>query len=123
MPQDFLRQPSGAAAVTLGAAQPGGSRIRRTLAIWTGERVLWLILACAVIAIAIVPLVYVFDMATYRETRIGLADARDLAALLDVYTSREYLGYLSSTLILAAIVTALSIVLGVSMALIIARTD
>ena len=109
--------------MALAPAEFGWSRMRRVIGRWTGERLLWLFLACAVIGVAIVPLIYVFDMALYRETRIGLADDRDLQALLDVYTSREYLGYLSSTLILAGIVTLLSVALGVAMALIVARTD
>jgi iron(III) transport system permease protein len=84
---------------------------------------LWLALAAAVIAIAIVPLGYVIDAQFYRETRVGLASDRSLAAVLDVYFSAEYLSYLVNALVLAGVVTALSMVAGVALALIVGRTD
>ena len=89
----------------------------------TPERLLWILLAIAVVAIAIVPLVYVFDAALSRETRIGLADERSFVSALEVYTSREYIGYLLNSLILAAAVTLLALVLGVAMAVLVARTS
>ena len=55
--------------------------------------------------------------------RISLAPNRSLTAVLNVYATTEYWGYLASALVLAAIVTALSLVVGVVMALLVARTD
>ena len=63
------------------------------------------------------------NIAFYQETRLGLTNLRSLAALRDVYTTSEYLGYLWSTLVLATWVTLLSLVYGVAMALLVARTN
>lgn len=82
-----------------------------------------LILGALVVGIAIVPLIYTIDSAFYGETKIGLSDERSLDAIINVYTTARYLGYLAQALILAALVTTLSLVLGVTMAFIIARTD
>ena len=90
---------------------------------WGGEKVLWLILAIGVILVAIVPLIYTVDAAFYSEIRTGLAPDRSLQAVINVYFGAEYLGYLASALLLAAIVTAGSLVVGVAMALLMARTD
>lgn len=90
---------------------------------WGGERLLWAVLAAVVLAIAIVPLIYTVDSAFYRETRSGLSSARSLVAVMDVYTSAEYLGYLLNALVVATLVTVLSLVVGVAMALLLARTD
>ena len=106
------------------AELPGHAGFWKRAAVrWTGERLIWALLSAVVVGVAIVPLLKVFDAALFRETRIGLADVRSLAAVLDVYTSSEYLGYLASTLILAAIVTVLAVILGVAMALLVARAD
>lgn len=104
-------------------AAAGGASLKRLLWNWGGEKVLWLVLAIAVILIAIVPLIYTIDASFYRETRTGLAPDRSLKAVTDVYFGAEYLGYLASALLLAAIVTASSLVVGVAMALLMARTD
>ncbi len=86
-------------------------------------KALWLILAASVVFIAIVPLGYVIDAQFYRETRVGLSNERSLVAFLDVFTSAEYLGYLANALVLAGVVTVLSLLIGVTLALIIGRTD
>ena len=111
------------ASVSLRQAMPAVPFARRVLAAITLERVSWLILFTCVVGIAIVPLFYVFDAATLRETRVGLSNERSFVALLDVYTSSGYLAYLRNTLVLAAGVTFLSVVVGVSLAVLIARTD
>ena len=87
------------------------------------EGLVWLALSIAIVGVAIVPLVYTIDAAFYRETRTGLAADRSLAAVLDVYFGAEYLGYLASALLLSTIVTVLSLIVGVAMALLMARTD
>jgi iron(III) transport system permease protein len=104
-------------------AATGGASLKRLLWSWGGEKALWLVLAIAVILIAIVPLIYTIDASFYRETRTGLAPDRSLKAVTDVYFGAEYLGYLASALLLATIVTAASLVVGVAMALLMARTD
>ncbi len=104
------------------ASAPAAS-FKRYLWRWGGEKVLWLVLAVGVILVAIVPLVYTIDAAFYREIRTGLAPDRSLTAVMNVYFGAEYLGYLASALWLATIVTAGSLVVGVAMALLMARTD
>ena len=80
-------------------------------------------LTAVVLALAVIPLVYVFDAQFYKETRVGLSEERSLDAVKAVYASAEYLGYLANALILAALVTALSLLVGVVLALLVARTD
>ena len=82
-----------------------------------------LFLTAVVLALAVIPLVYVFDAQFYKETRVGLSEERSLDAVKAVYASAQYLGYLANALILAALVTALSLVVGVVLALLVARTD
>ena len=106
-----------------GTASAHATSLSRLLWRWGGEKVLWLVLAIGVILLAIVPLVYTIDAAFYREIRTGLAPDRSLTAVIDVYFGAEYLGYLASALLLATIVTAASLVVGVAMALLMARTD
>lgn len=83
----------------------------------------WLATALAVAVVVILPLVYTVDAAFYEETRVGLSDKRSLKAVINVYTSAEYLGHLWEAILLSAIVTALSLVAGVLMAMIVCRTD
>lgn len=90
---------------------------------WGGERLVWALLAIAVFVIAIVPLIYTVNASFYGETRTGLSGTRDLTAILNVYFGAEYLSYLANALILAVVVTALSLTAGVGMAVLMARTD
>lgn len=85
--------------------------------------VLWVALAVAVFAIAIVPLIYTVDAAFYREIRTGLSNERSLVAVIRVFTSAEYLGFLWNAMLLATLVTLASVVVGVAMALVLGRTD
>jgi len=80
-------------------------------------------MAVAVIVIAIIPLLYTVNAAFYREIRTGLSDQRSLVAVIDVFTSAEYLTLLWEAVLLATIVTIISVVLGVAMALALGRTD
>ncbi len=89
----------------------------------TPENLLWLAIAAAVILVSIVPLVLAVDASFYKETRVGLSAVRSLEAVINVYGTAQYLGYLMNALLLSALVTALSLVFGVVMALIMARTD
>ncbi|MEP7205650.1 MAG: iron ABC transporter permease [Casimicrobiaceae bacterium] len=100
-----------------------GAPLSRLLWRWGGERVLWAVLGIAVFAVAILPLVYTIDASFYRETRTGLSTERSLRAVLDVYATAAYLGYLADALILATVVTLSSLLVGMTMALLMARTD
>jgi iron(III) transport system permease protein len=85
--------------------------------------VAWLLVAAAVVMIVVVPLVYTFDAAFYKETKIGLSSERSLQAVINVYTTRDYLETLWEAVRLAVIVTACSLVVGVLMAMLVCRTD
>ena len=80
-------------------------------------------LAAIVALLVIGPLLNVFNIAFHEETDLGISEIRSAAAMVDVYSTREYLQPLLDTLILALLVTALSLVAGVGMAVIVARTD
>lgn len=80
-------------------------------------------LAAIVAMLVIAPLLNVFHIAFHQETDLGISDVRSTVAMVDVYTTREYLEPLLHTLILALLVTGLSLVVGVGMAVIVARTD
>jgi iron(III) transport system permease protein len=84
---------------------------------------LWLALAVVVIAIAIAPLLYTVNAAFYREIRTGLSDERSLVAIINVFASAEYLGFLWNALFLATVVTIASVSVGVALALVLGRTD
>src|SRR5687768_6820590 len=118
--------PVPAAAAPAGAV-PQRESPKRTLRSFFGhspyERVLWIALVAVVLGVAIAPLIYTVDAAFYRETRVGLSDERSLAAVLEVYFGAEYLGYLLNAVVLAVIVTVISLVAGVAMAVLVARTD
>lgn len=118
---------SAAGQTTIGGARPSTADSdtpqRRTLVGWGAERLLWLVLAVVVFVVAIVPLIYTVDASFYAETRFGLSNKRSIEAVLNVYTGLNYLSYLMNALLLAAIVTVLSMVAGVAMAVLIARTD
>lgn len=121
----LIRQTSiGVRDVSLSRAPSAASAsFRRLFSGWGGERIVWLVLAIAVFVIAIVPLLYTIDAAFYRETRTGLAPDRSVTAVIAVYFGAEYLGYLASAMVLASLVTLASLVVGVAMALLMARTD
>src|SRR5690554_3838585 len=89
----------------------------------TAERILWIVMVAVVFGIAIVPLLYVVNAAFHGETPVGLSQERTLAALIEVYSSGLYLSSLMEALVLAAIVTLLSLTYGVILAFLIARTD
>jgi len=82
----------------------------------------WLLTAL-VFGVAILPLLFVIDAAFYRETRVGLSADRSWVAVIDVFTGSDYLRYLRNALGLAGIVTAVSLVIGVGIALILGRSD
>lgn len=109
------------AAIT--ASNPVRSRLG-AFSQWFGpERILWLVMAVVVLAISILPLVFAVDAAFYEESKVGLTSNRSLDAFINVYFSAEYLGYFANALWLSAMVTAVSLLFGVTMALIMARTD
>ena len=88
-----------------------------------GDTLVWAFLAMIVFVIAIVPLLHTIDSAFYAETMFGLSDERSLDAVIEVYTSSRYLGFLWEALVLAVTVTCLALALGVSMAFLVARTN
>jgi iron(III) transport system permease protein len=90
---------------------------------WLAPRLLWFVLLVFVFVVSIIPLIYVVNSAFYKETDMGLSAQRSFEALIDVYTTREYLKLLFNALSLATVVALLSMVIGVLMALIIGRTD
>jgi iron(III) transport system permease protein len=90
---------------------------------WTGERLVWVLLVAFVVGICIIPLIFSLDAAFYEETNFGLSDVRSLAAIFAVYGTPEYYLYLWDSLVLGFIVTLLSVGIGITMAMIIARTN
>ena len=95
---------------------------RRRLAL-PFDRIAWLLLAAFVAVIVLLPLAYTIDAAFYAETRTGLSSRRSLVAVTAVYASWAYLSVLINAIVLALVVTALSLVVGVAMALLVGRTD
>lgn len=87
------------------------------------DKLLWALLAVVVAVVVLVPLAYTIDAAFYAETRTGLSTQRSLKAVLAVYGSWEYLSVLANAVVLALLVTAISLVVGVAMALLVGRTD
>jgi iron(III) transport system permease protein len=82
-----------------------------------------LVLGAIVAMLVIAPLLNVFNIAFHQETDLGISELLSIAPMADVYTTAEYLQPLLDTLILALLVTTLSLVVGVGMAVIVARTD
>ena len=83
----------------------------------------WLLLLAAVAMIVVMPLVFVFDAASHQETRFGLSPAYSFKAFADVYSSPDYLHALMEALRLSACVTIASMTVGVSLAVLMARTQ
>ena len=90
---------------------------------WSGERAIWLAVALVVLLVVVWPLVISFDAAFRGETRFGLGDRHSLVAFLDVYSNPDYLDALWQTVLMSALVTVLSVVAGVAVAVLVARTD
>src|SRR5688572_19870651 len=96
-----------------GIDDPIVARTLRTRARRWGKGLFWLLFAAIIFGISTLPLLYSIDAAFYRETRTGLASDRSLAAFVDVFATREYLGYLAQSLWLSALVTTFSLIIGV----------
>lgn len=86
-----------------------------------GSRLAWIILGVLVLAIVAVPLGYTLDAAFRKEAQFGLSQERSLEAFTNVYTTAMYLTPLVNALVLAAVVTVVSLLCGVAMAVLIAR--
>ena len=82
-----------------------------------------LVLAAIVGGLVIAPLLNVFDIAFHAESDLGLADDRSIKAVIAVYATLEYVIPLLHTIVLALLVTALALVVGVALAVVVARTD
>jgi iron(III) transport system permease protein len=95
----------------------------RFLAWCNVERVVWLFLFCVVLVVAILPLLTAFSAGFYTETRVGLSGTLSLKAIRDVYLEADYYLYLLTALLIAALVTLISTLIGLAMAVLIARTD
>jgi iron(III) transport system permease protein len=87
------------------------------------DTLLQLLLLALVTIVVIIPLAFTIDASFYTETRVGLSAVRSLKAVADVYASGEYLNPLWNALVLSVEVTALSLVLGLTLAMLIGRTD
>lgn len=85
--------------------------------------VIWTCLAILMFVVVLLPLLYTLDIAFREETMTGLSDNRSLEAFINVYTKPEYLLLLLNAVVLAAIVTAVSMLFGVTLALLVARSD
>lgn len=85
--------------------------------------IIWTCLAALMFVVVLLPLIYTVDIAFYEETMTGLSSNRSLQAFIDVYTTPEYLILLFNAVILAIGVTALSMFFGVTLALLVARSD
>ena len=83
----------------------------------------WALTASILLVVVALPLFFAVDAAFYEETKFGLSDIRSFQAILDVYSGADYLGYLGITLVISALVTSLSMAFGVTVALIIGRSD
>ncbi len=84
---------------------------------------MWVVVAAIVTVLAIVPLVVSLDTAFHAETRFGLSRLYSLVPFLFVYTSPDYWGALGQTVLLSSEVTVLSVLAGVTVAVLVARTD
>src|ERR1700754_4588608 len=100
------------------AAAPRASNTRRLMA--GGVAVA---LGAIVFGLVLAPLLNVFDIAFHAETDLGLADERSIKAVIAVYATLEYVVPLLHTIVLALLVTVLALVVGVALAVIVARTD
>jgi iron(III) transport system permease protein len=87
------------------------------------ERLVWLVVALAVVVLAILPLAISLDTGFHAETRFGLSPRYSLGPFLYVYTSWEYWGALGQTVLISGEVMVLSVVTGVAAAVLVARTN
>ncbi|MBS7701545.1 MULTISPECIES: iron ABC transporter permease [unclassified Chelatococcus] len=83
----------------------------------------WLALGLILFGVVVVPLLLVLNSAFYSETDLGLSTERSFQAVINVYATREYLTYLANALLLASAVTVAATVVGVTIAILVARTD
>lgn len=88
----------------------------------TGQ-LLWALLTVALVVLILVPLLYVVDAAFREEVRFGLSDNYSLEAIRNVYLGEDYLRALGETLLLSSLVTAAALVVGLTLALLVGRTD
>ena len=94
----------------MGSAIPMHVAAERAPARWIKRAMLAAValgLAAIVALLVIGPLLNVFNIAFHEETDLGISEIRSAAAMVDVYSTREYLQPLLDTLILALLVTAL----------------
>jgi iron(III) transport system permease protein len=104
--------------ISAAAAAPRASITRRAMAGGVA-----IVLAAIIFVLVIAPLLNVFDIAFHAESDLGLADERSIKAVIAVYATLEYVVPLLHTIVLAVLVTALALVVGVTLAVIVARTD
>lgn len=90
---------------------------------WLKSQWFALFLTVPVFFVAFIPLLYVIRSAFLEERDIGLGTAFSLDAIHNVYLTLDYLLPLWNAVFLAAIVTAISLIVGVALALVVARTD
>ncbi len=100
------------------AGAPRASNLRRAAA-----GTLALVLAAIVFFLVVAPILNVFNISFLAENDLGLSDERSAKAVVAVYATLEYVIPLLDTIVMALLVTAFALVVGVGLAVIIARTD
>jgi iron(III) transport system permease protein len=81
------------------------------------------VMAVVVFLVSILPLLVSIDTSFYEETAFGITSNRSLDAVLSVYGSKEYWSYFLSAVVLATLVTVISVAVGLTMAILVVRTD
>jgi iron(III) transport system permease protein len=93
----------------------------RSLPLRLGSALLWTILIVVVAVLIIAPIAYVLVTAFHGDLRFGVSKDFTLKTLAEVYLGADYLNALKDALVLSALVTFFSVVVGVTLALIVAR--
>lgn len=83
--------------------------------------VLWICLAAVIAIVVVAPIIYVLDTALHPDLRFGVGTSYTLKTLADVYLGADYLNALKSAFALSSLVTLFSLLMGVTIALIVAR--
>ena len=82
-----------------------------------------IVLSVIVFFLVIAPILNVFNISFLAESDLGLSDERSSRAVVAVYATLEYFIPLLHTIVLALLVTALALIVGVGLAVVVARTD
>lgn len=105
------------------APSVAGRQDRGTRAVLTWANLFWWGLAALLFLIVVVPLIFVLELALHEDLRWEVSSHFTLRTIIQVYTGSQYLRALGGALMLGGIVTALCVVVGLALALAVARTD